>query len=126
VTRDFLKGDFRAVRNRCIDIERWLAESDARAALLARVSDPANYVIPVGVTHIVPLVCSAFPEYLLELTDAMCLSVTYGSNITARVPRVCTYPGLVYVIQNINRIDLDDKCFHQGRNLPEKGQRMGG
>lgn len=60
LTREYFRGDFRAVRNRRILNEQWLDASDRRALEIAKSPQGSNYSIPYEITHIVPVVCSAF------------------------------------------------------------------
>jgi hypothetical protein len=67
LTREYLRGDVKAVTNRRILLEEWLDLSDRRAKEIAAVREGANYLLPQEVTRIVPVVCSAFPEFTWSL-----------------------------------------------------------
>jgi len=103
VTREYLKGVNRAVGRRWELVQQWMRESDDRAKLIAEVTDPANYRIPPGTTHIIPLVCSAFPECIWGVDERWYL--------TSEIPLVCTYAELVHFVRDAGSMQLSDRSF---------------
>ena len=63
LTREYFRGDRKAVQNRWTLVNEWLHVSDRRARDISIIREGANYRIPNTVSHIVPIVCSAFPEF---------------------------------------------------------------
>ena len=102
VTREYLKGTHRAVTTRWEIVKQWIKENDDRARLIARTADPGNYQIPPGTTHIIPLVCSAFAEFIWGMKKEWFLS---------EVPRVCTYAELVRLLREGGPAILEDKSY---------------
>jgi hypothetical protein len=93
LTREYFRGDSRAVINRRILVEQWLDRSDRRAHDVAESPIGANYKIPDEVTHVIPVVCSAFPEFMWTFEEGDFL-------VRRKVPRACTYHELAELLSN--------------------------
>ena len=104
LTREYFRGDYRVVRNRRILNEGWLDASDRRGAEIAKSRSGANYSIPKEVTHVVPVVCSAFPEFWWTYDEREFL-------VPKKVPRVCTYHELAELLNSTSVTDLADEPF---------------
>ncbi len=104
LTREYFRGDYRAVRNRRILNEQWLDASDRRGAEIAKSRSGANYFIPVEISHVVPVVCSAFPEFWWTFDEREFL-------VPRSVPRVCTYHELVELLNSNSVNDLVNHPF---------------
>jgi hypothetical protein len=104
LTREYFRGDFRAVMNRRILTNEWLDGSDRRTREIAKHPAGANYTIPKEITHLIPVVCSAFPEFWWSFDENEFL-------VTRKIPRVCTYHELVEVLNSEAVGDLTEKAF---------------
>jgi hypothetical protein len=94
VTRDYLKGSVRAITNRWGLVQEWLATSDGRAGEIARNPKGANYEIPQEVKFLVPVVCSAFVEFVW--TD----DAKFYLDAKRTVPRVCSVTEIVEIMKS--------------------------
>jgi hypothetical protein len=56
------------------------------------------------VTHIIPVVCSAFPEFVWNLQDDYFL-------IERKLPRVCTYRELVNLLSSDRLNEVETRPF---------------
>jgi hypothetical protein len=104
VTREYFRGDIKPAQNRWNLMEKWLRVSDKRASEISRHPHGANYAIPDGITHIVPLVCSAFPEFFWNMEQQNYL-------IDRQMPRVCTYTELVQLLTSDRLQDIEKRPF---------------
>jgi hypothetical protein len=104
LTREYFRGDFKAVTNRRILTEQWLDNSDRRGKEVAECPTGANYSIPREVTHLVPVVCSAFPEFWWTFDEKEFL-------VPKEVPRVCTFHELVELLNSDSVGDLAGMPF---------------
>jgi hypothetical protein len=87
----YLDGVFDEVTRRREKVERWLEGVREKAARLAGNPEFTNAFIPKQFTHVVPVVCSAFPEFCYDLGKESFL-------IVDEIPRVCTAEELLKVI----------------------------
>jgi hypothetical protein len=99
ITRSFLVGERRDVENRWGLVCEWLRESDRRAAEIAKSRRDSNYQVPESLSHVVPIVCSAFPEFICSLCDEYFL-------VSGKIPRVCIYDELVEFLKNLKPPEL--------------------
>jgi len=99
----YLKGEPQVVQNRWKKIKKWLAESDARARLIAQNPVGANYKIPAECEYIIPVVCSSMAEYIWEDEGA--------TQLTESIPRVCTIQELIEVIDDSQQLSLDRRPY---------------
>lgn len=97
VTRDYLKGEARAIGNRWILVQEWLAETDKRAVRIVETRRGSNFEIPADVKYVIPIVCSAFTEFIWTKDPRFFLS-------GIEIPRVCTFPELISVLNQ--RVDM--------------------
>jgi hypothetical protein len=104
ITRGYYIGERRQVESRWRNVCDWLNETDARARLIAQNRKGANYRIPDGLTHIVPLVCSSFAEFVWSLDERYFLEAK-------KTPRVCTYDELVLFLKHMELSDLLSRSF---------------
>lgn len=87
VTRQYLAGDPVHIGQRWAEVQQWLRKSDERAQKIGARPVGKNYEIPAKLTHVIPVVCSSFPEYIWS-ADAW-------HYLTPAIPRTCTVPELV-------------------------------
>jgi hypothetical protein len=90
-TLAYFGGERKAVESRSSVVQGWLAQSDNRARKIAITPIGANYEIPTGITHLIPLVCTAFPEFIWDLAPEHFL-------VDRSIPRVCTYGEMIEVL----------------------------
>jgi hypothetical protein len=103
VTKNYTRGNPRAAQQRWHDVKQWIKESDDRAQLIARTPIGANYQIPIGITHVVPIVCSSRAEYIWNLGPQYML--------TGKIPRVCTLGELIAYLNNCDAREVIKKPF---------------
>jgi len=104
LTHEYFRGDRKAVENRWLLNEQWLEASDRRGHEISKVPEGANYTIPENVTHLIPVVCSAFPEFFWSLDENKFL-------VSKRTPRVCTYHELAELLNSSKLAELSAKAF---------------
>lgn len=104
LTRGYFRGERRDVTKRWAQVSDWIREADSRASLLAKYPRGANYEIPPTVTHVIPVVCSSFAEFIWSVDEGYLLP-------DESIPRVCTYPELVGFIKRVDRRHLLGKQF---------------
>jgi hypothetical protein len=92
VTREYLRGARKAVESRWSIVEGWLHTSDSRASKVMKSPVGANYRIPTSVRYVVPVMCSAFSEFIWSQEDKYFL--------TKHVPRICSVAELVDVMHS--------------------------
>jgi hypothetical protein len=103
VSRRYLKGEPPQVAHRWAKVQDWIRESDRRARAIALRPIGDNYAIPDSCRCIVPIVCSSFPEYFFDLSEEMLL--------TESIPRVCTLPELLEVLNRCEALNLSQKPY---------------
>jgi hypothetical protein len=92
VTRDYLKGTPQAVYGRWRMVENWLRKADTRAGKVVNVRKGSNFSIPEEVRFIVPVVCSAFVEFVWSQSNV------YYLDEDLKIPRGCTLDELVAIM----------------------------
>ncbi len=102
-TLAYFGGERKAVESRSFIVQGWLAQSDNRAQKIAIAPVGANYEIPTRITHLIPVVCTAFPEFIWDLASDNFLA-------DRSIPRVFTYGEMVEVL-NGDLADLINSPF---------------
>ncbi len=100
---NYLREEPAAVAERLEMVKGWLRKSYERARLVASEPKGDNYCIPEGVTHVVPVVCSTFPEFIHPLDD--------GNMLRPNVPRICTVTELIQFALSFEATELRSKPF---------------
>lgn len=103
ITDDYLRGDERPVLNRWSYVQEWIYQSDRRANLVSVAPVGSNYALPSYITHIVPIVCSTWPEFIFSLDNKYYL--------TPQIPRVCTSDELVEFLTSVDEESLFRKSY---------------
>jgi len=94
ITDEYLRGDERSVSNRWSYVQRWIYQSDRRADSLSMAPIGSNYAMPSHITHIVPVICSTWPEFIFSLDDKCYLP--------PRIQRVCTPDELIEFLTEVD------------------------
>ncbi len=103
ITREYLKGTPQAVWGRWVLVEEWLRSSDTRAHKVAAARKGSNFAIPDDVKFVVPVVCSAFSEFIWSSDEQSYLE-------PGRIPRVCTLDELIDTM-TAARLSLQQRSF---------------
>jgi len=103
ITDDYLRGDERPVSNRWSYVQEWIHQSDRRANLVSVAPIGSNYALPSHITHIVPIVCSTWPEFIFSLEDRYYL--------TPQIPRVCTPDELIEFLTEVDEPSILRKPY---------------
>jgi hypothetical protein len=103
ITREYLKGSPQAVWGRWVLVDGWLRSSDTRAQKIVAALTGSNFSIPQDVKFVVPVICSAFSEFIWSDDQQFYLQ-------PGRIPRVCTLDELIDVI-TVGRASLRERPF---------------
>lgn len=103
VTREYLKGTPQAVWGRWILVEEWVRSSDRRSHKIASTHTGSNFSIPQDVKFVVPVICSAFSEFIWSGDEHFYLQ-------PGRTPRVCTLDELIDTM-TVDRASLQQRPF---------------
>lgn len=99
-TREFDRSE--TVKNRWLKLCDWLSENDERARKLAQNPEGSNYKLK-EIKYILPIICSAWVEYVYELDEKYFL--------TPEIPRVATPPEIIEFLTTFDEEDLTKKSY---------------
>lgn len=92
--RGYFKGERREVEKRLDIVREWQSTNDKRAIKLRSGRTGSNYQIPAHITHCVPIVCSATPEFIWGFEE--------NDFLSDEIPRVASYPELVNFLRGFD------------------------
>lgn len=110
----FVRGDAKATGHRWNDICDWIDKIDRVCKELSQGSlrtPVLSKAIKLGVTHIVPIVCTLSPQYLLDYSDKMVLMKSGYARKYIPTPRICTPIELIFFMRNIDHEELMKKPY---------------
>jgi len=99
----FGRGEEQALQTRQEKIDAALKQADTLCELLSKERRGRNFELGQGVTHIIAIVASPFPEYVSKASGKYFL--------TAKIPRVCTPQEIVEFIRQFRLSTYLSKPF---------------
>jgi len=88
---EYERGSWQKIRNRFLSDRDDLKKFDKACNRIAKEKKGLNFEVPSNIRFILPILCTAFPEYIIDIEDYYFLN--------SEIPRICTPEEIVKYIK---------------------------